>query len=160
MLRIIEVSSDKEMDQIRELFTEYVDWLGFDLGFQDFEREFRDLPGEYSPPDGCLLLATWNGETAGCVGLRKFEDKVCEMKRLYIRSEYRRKGMGRELSVRIIQKARDIGYECMRLDTVPWMTEALALYESMGFEYIEPYRHNPIEGAKFMELKLTKGAQK
>lgn len=159
MLRIIEVSSHEEMDQIRELFTEYVNWLGFDLGFQNFEREYRDLPGEYSPPDGCLLLATWNGETAGCVGLRKFEGKVCEMKRLYIRSEYRRKGMGRELSVRIIEKARYIGYECMRLDTVPWMTEALTLYESLGFEYIGPYRHNPIKGAKFMELRLTKGAQ-
>ena len=158
--RIVEVTSDEELEQIRELFAEYVDWLGFDLGFQDFEKEFRELPGEYAPPDGCLLLAICGGSAAGCVGLRKFDDKVCEMKRLYIRPGYRRRGLGRELSVRIIDKAGDIGYEYMRLDTVPWMEEAIALYDSLGFREIEPYRFNPIEGARFMELKLKPGVKK
>lgn len=154
MLRIVEVASDAEVEHIRELFKEYADWIGFDLGFQDFETEFSSLPGVYSPPDGCLLLAIYDGQVAGCVGLRKFDEKICEMKRLYVRPGFRGKGLGRELSIRIIDKARDIGYRSMRLDTVPWMKEAIAIYLSLGFEEIEPYRYNPFEGAKYMELKM------
>jgi len=154
MVELIQVTEGDRLEQIRELFKEYVDWLGFDLGFQDFESEIRDLPGEYAPPEGYLLLAVSADEPVGCGALRKFEDDVCEMNRLYVRSDSRGKGIGRRLAVALLDRAREIGYKRMRLDTVPWMTEAIALYESLGFVEIEAYRYNPIEGAKYMELIL------
>lgn len=154
MLKIACVESKENLEHIRELFKEYAAWLGFDLSFQDFEREFAELPGDYSPPDGQLLLATYRAQIAGCVALRKFSEGVCEMKRLYVRPQFRGKGIGRSLSESIIAEARKAGYKQMRLDTVPSMQKAIALYHSLGFKEIEPYRHNPIEGATFMELTL------
>lgn len=154
MLKIFEVESEDGLRHIRELFKEYVDWLGFDLSFQDFDKEYADLPGEYSAPKGCLLLAMDGEDIAGCVCLRKIAEGICEMKRLYVRPGFRGKGIGRSLSVAVIEKAHKTGYQKMRLDTVPWMKEAIALYRSLGFMEIEPYRHNPIEGAKYMELLL------
>ncbi len=154
MVEIRDVESGERLEQVRELFREYTDWLGFDLGFQDFETEFSNLPGDYSPPDGSLLLARLEGKSAGCGGSRRLDEETCEMKRLYVRPQYRRKGVGKKLAVALIERARAAGYRRMRLDTVPWMTEAIALYESLGFVEIAPYRHNPVEGAKFMELVL------
>ena len=154
MLKIACVESKEDLEHIRNLFKEYAAWLGFDLGFQDFEREFAELPGDYSPPDGQLLLATYGTHIAGCVALRKFSQGICEMKRLYVRPRFRDKGIGKSLSESIIAEARKAGYEQMRLDTVPSMKKAIALYRSLGFKEIEPYRHNPIEGATFMELAL------
>ncbi|MFQ5905391.1 MAG: GNAT family N-acetyltransferase [bacterium] len=154
MVRIFQVESEDGLHHIRELFKEYIDWLGLDLSFQDFDKEYADLPGEYSAPNGCLLLAMDGEDIAGCVGLRKIAERICEMKRLYVRPGFRRKGIGRSLSLGVIEKARGIGYERMRLDTVPWMKEAIALYRSLGFKEIAPYRYNPMEGAKFLELVL------
>jgi putative acetyltransferase len=154
MVEIREVESGKKLEEIRELFREYTDWLGFDLGFQDFETEFSNLPGGYSLPDGSLLLAQCEGKSAGCGALRRLDRETCEMKRLYVRPQYRRRGIGRRLAVALIDRARGAGYVRMRLDTVPWMTEAIALYESLGFVDTAPYRHNPVPGARFMELVL------
>ena len=154
MLKLVSVQSEKDLENIRELFKEYARSLGFDLDFQDFKKEFDELPGEYAPPDGCLLLASYETKLAGCVALRKMDKNICEMKRLYVRKAFRGKGIGKELSVAIIDKAREIGYKYMRLDTVPAMKEAIALYQSLGFKEIDPYRYNPLKGAKFMELKL------
>ena len=154
MLKLVSVQSEKDLENIRELFKEYARSLGFYLDFQDFKKEFDELPGEYAPPDGCLLLASYDTKIAGCVALRKMDENICEMKRLYVRKEFRGKGIGKELSVAIIDKAREIGYKYMRLDTVPAMKEAIALYQSLGFKEIDPYRYNPLKGAKFMELKL------
>lgn len=154
MLKIARVESEEDLEHIRRLFREYAAWLGFDLHFQDFEREFAELPGDYSPPTGRLLLATYGTEIAGCVALRKLSKGICEMKRLYVRPKFRDKGIGKSLSESIIAEARKAGYKQMRLDTVPSMKKAIALYRSLGFEEIEPYRHNPIKGAKFLELVL------
>jgi len=154
MLRIIPAKPEQDLELIRELFKEYASSLGFDLDFQDFKEELANLPGDYAPPDGCILLAKDKEQIAGCVALRKMDENICEMKRLYVRPEFRGKGIGRKLSVAIIDKARDIGYKYMRLDTVPAMKQAIALYRSLGFKQIEPYRYNPIEGATFMELEI------
>jgi len=154
MLKIFPVETDKDRETIGELFAEYVDSLGFDLGFQNFEEELANLPGEYAPPEGCLLLAKYQVKAAGCVALRKLSEGVCEGKRLYVRPQFRGLKIGRRLAEAIIVEARKIGYSRIRGDTVPSMQIAQALYASLGFKEIEPYCHNPIEGAKFIELKL------
>jgi len=154
MVNFLQANSKRYLSQVRELFTEYVASLGFDLHFQDFAKEMAEFPGQYAPPDGRLLLALDDEQIAGCVALRKMSKDVCEMKRLYVRPEFRGKGIGRKLAMTIIEEARKIGYKSMRLDTVPFMKEAISLYRSLGFKEIEPYRFNPIEGAKFMQLTL------
>jgi putative acetyltransferase len=143
------------MGQIRELFLEYANSLGFSLCFQSFDKELADLPGDYASPEGRLLLASIGGEIAGCVALHKLESDICEMKRLYLRPKFRGHGLGRALVERVLSEARSIGYRRMRLDTVePVMRDAVAMYRRFGFREIAPYRENPIEGAMYMELEL------
>ena len=154
MLRIYPAKTDKDLEIVRALLVEYVDSLGFDLVFQNFEEELRNLPGEYAAPEGCLLLAKYQGQPAGCVALRKLSDSICEGKRLYVRPQFRGLKIGRKLVEAIIAEARRIGYSSIRGDTVPSMQIAQALYASLGFKEIEPYCRNPVEGAKFIELKL------
>jgi ribosomal protein S18 acetylase RimI-like enzyme len=142
------------MDAARELFREYASALGVDLSFQDFEHEVKDLPGEYSEPNGCILLAFHDSTLVGCVGLRPLSSGICEMKRMYVRPRFRGQGIGRVLAEEVIAEARKRGYSRMRLDSLPMMREAQALYRSLGFREIDAYRPNPIHGAVFMELKL------
>ena len=150
-------SADSEplVREARELFKEYASSLGFDLGFQDFARELEELPGAYVAPAGALLLAFCDGNLAGCVAMRPLEAGACEMKRLYVRPRFRGKGVGRQLAEAVVAAARDAGHAAMRLDTIPWMRDAVALYRSLGFVPIAPYRHNPIAGAQFFELRLA-----
>jgi ribosomal protein S18 acetylase RimI-like enzyme len=156
MLRVNSATSMRELEQIRDLFFDYSNSLGFDLSFQNFQKELNELPGDYSPPSGRLLLGFHDSDPAGCVALRRISEEICEMKRLFVRPQCRGLGLGRALAAKVIEDAREIGYRGMRLDTVPTMQTAIALYVSLGFKEIEPYRYNPIKGAKFMELDLTK----
>jgi putative acetyltransferase len=143
-----------DLDRARELFSEYASSLPFDLSFQDFDRELAGLPGSYAPPSGALLLAMDEGGAAGCVALRALTTNVCEMKRLYVRPEHRGSGLGRRLVEAILREGRARGYAAMRLDTVPGMEAAIALYRACGFHEIPPYRPNPIPGALFLEASL------
>jgi ribosomal protein S18 acetylase RimI-like enzyme len=152
---IAQADSSARIAQSRELFLEYAQSLGFSLCFQNFDKELAELPGDYAPPEGRLLLAECEGNVAGCVALHKLEPGICEMKRLYVRSEFRGKRLGRALAQSVIVEARSIGYHRMRLDTVdPIMGDAVAMYRKMGFNEIPPYRANPIAGAIYMELEL------
>jgi len=152
---LVQATSPLQIVQARELFLEYAKSLGFSLCFQNFEQEVAGLPGDYCPPDGRLLLAEYVGQLAGCVALHKINDSICEMKRLYLRPQFRGKGLGRLLADRVIAEARQIGYRHMRLDTVePVMKDAVEMYRKIGFKEIAPYRPNPIAGALYMELEL------
>jgi putative acetyltransferase len=150
-----QAESAQQIAAIRELFLEYAQSLGFSLCFQSFDKELATLPGDYTPPDGRLVLATYQRQPAGCVALHKLDLEICEMKRLYVRPEFRGKGLGKILAEQIIGEARQIGYKQLRLDTVePVMRTAVAMYRTLGFREIEPYRPNPIQGALYMEISL------
>jgi putative acetyltransferase len=149
------ISNDAHtLAEVRLLFEEYAATIGFSLSFQGFEEELASLPGRYAPPSGRLLLARIDSLIVGCVALRKIDDGVCEMKRLFVRPAHLGKGIGRLLAQAIIDEGRAAGYRFMRLDTVPSMNAAMALYESLGFHDIAAYTGNPIEGARFMECAL------
>ena len=155
MLTITQPQTPEEIETARQLFREYETWLGMSLCFQGFEEELRDLPGKYAPPNGRLFLAYHTDELAGCIALRKLEDGVCEMKRLFVRDQFRGHRIGVQLIERIIEEARAVGYHTMRLDTYPpKMGKAVALYERHGFREIPPYYDNPHDGVLYMELEL------
>ena len=152
----LHVTEGEMIEVIRKLFLEYARSLEIDLDFQDFETELNTLPGKYQPPDGALILALVEGKEAGCIALRKISKDICEMKRLYVRDEYRGLGLGKKLVGMIIDEAVNKNYQYMRLDTLPTMKSAQSLYLSFGFYDIESYVYNPIQGTRFMELKLKK----
>lgn len=154
MLRLLQADSPEHWSVARTLFEEYAAALDFALDFQGFDHELDSLRDHYGAPDGCLLLATEGDEFVGCVALRRIGDSTCEMKRLYVKPSQRGSGAGRTLVRAIVEHARRLGYQTMRLDTVPSMKEARALYGTLGFRTIEPYRHNPIPGTSYMELSL------
>lgn len=151
---IIQAETKEHIGIAKELFIEYAKSLNFELCFQDFDKEVEELPGAYSPPEGRLFLAEIDGQITGCIALRKIEDEICEMKRLYVKPRFRGHNIGKDLVEKLIEDARRIGYRKMRLDTVPAMQTAQKLYKSIGFKEIEPYRLNPVPGAVYMELDL------
>jgi len=152
---IRQAKSETDIRTAREIFREYEAWLGLDLCFQGFEDELNDLPGKYAPPRGRLHLASVGEDIAGCIALRQLEARVCEMKRLFVRENFRGERIGQQLIDGVLSAAREIGYEHMRLDTFPpKMGKAVQLYRAYGFYEIEPYYENPNPGVLFMELKL------
>lgn len=154
MSRLLEARTPEQWRWARTLVEEYAASLDFALDFQDFEQELRTLEAVYGPPDGCMLLAFEEDAVAGCVALRRLSEGIGEMKRLYVRPGHRGRSVGRALVEAIIERARGLGYDRMRLDTVPAMEAARRLYAAAGFREIDAYRHNPIPGATYMELSL------
>lgn len=154
MIQIIHAETEDHYQRTRELFQQYADSLGFDLEFQGFSQELAMLPGEYAPPKGCILLAERADEIVGCVALRPLEDLICEMKRLYVVPGVRNRKIGRALAEAVIDTARTYGFERMRLDTIESMKAAQALYHSLGFRPIKPYRFNPLKNPSYFELDL------
>lgn len=154
--RIVQAALAAEIEEVRSLFKEYAASLNFSLCFQGFDHELESLPGDYAPLLGALLLATVGGRPAGCAALRRTDPQTGELKRLYVRPEFRGQGLGRKLTAAIIENARKAGYRCLRLDTLESMDKAQALYRSMGFYLIEPYRTNPagVGDAVCMEFVL------
>jgi GNAT superfamily N-acetyltransferase len=157
-IKLVQVESEPWIHPAREILREYAASLAIDLSFQDFEGELACLPGEYSAPQGRLLLAFVDGALAGCCGLRALADadyaNACEMKRLYVRPPFRRFGLGRTLAEAMLDEARRAGYSVMLLDTLDEMESARALYSSLGFEEIAPYYFNPVPGAHYLKADL------
>jgi GNAT superfamily N-acetyltransferase len=154
MIKINRAISEYEIKMLRDLLLEYGRIRDFDEALGDYDFELANLPGEYSPPRGSLLLALYDDEPCGCVALRKIDDNICEMKRLYVKEDFRGKRVGHALVQNIIENAAEAGYKFMRLDNHPWMKEAESLYKLFGFVEIGAYRYNPTKGVKFFELDL------
>lgn len=155
-ITIIEAARSEEIAEIRRLFRAYADWLNVDLCFQGFEQELASLPGSYAPPKGRLLLAKARDVSAGCVGLRPLEEGICEMKRLWVEPSFSGLGLGRGLAEMIVAAGRELGYETMRLDTMPDRLKAAGhIYETLGFKEIPDYYDNPLEGVSMYELALS-----
>jgi putative acetyltransferase len=148
----IQAATIDQMDEVRSLFREYAASLSVDLCFQNFAAELEALPGTYDP----ILVASdpKTSGLAGCVALRPISGAIGEMKRLYLRPQHRGQGLGRQLAEAIIEAARQKGVEALRLDTLPEMQDAIALYRRLGFREIGPYCTNPVPGALFLELPL------
>jgi ribosomal protein S18 acetylase RimI-like enzyme len=156
MIEISPAETPEQIEETRKLFREYEAWLDIDLCFQNFERELADLPGKYAKPDGRLFLIYKENLAAGCIALRKIDAENCEMKRLYVREQFRGLGLGKMLIEKLFEEARIIGYKKMRLDTLPdKMPSAVKLYKSYGFCEIPPYYENPHQETLFMELDLN-----
>jgi putative acetyltransferase len=157
MIEFVQASTAAQIEDARKLFREYEAWLGIDLCFQSFEKELAELPGKYAPPTGCLLLAVENEQVLGCIALRQIDNEICEMKRLFVRSEAQGRGLGKDLIKELIKRAQAIGYRRMRLDTIASkMEKAVAIYRSFGFREMPAYYNSPITDTVFMELDLEK----
>jgi putative acetyltransferase len=154
-MQLIQATTEEQIETARELFKEYAASLAIDMCFQSFDQELQTLPGKYAPPDGRLLLAYVDDELIGCIALRKLDNRTCEMKRLFLRPNYRGKGYGRTMIENLIEQARDIGYQRMWLDSLPGkMDAAISLYREFGFKDIPAYYENPLEGVVYLERSL------
>lgn len=143
-----------DIAKVKELFSEYINMLGISLSFQNYDNEFNNLPGAYSFPKGRLYIAFVDQIPAGCVALRPYNEFSCEMKRLFVRPEFRGYGIGHQLTEKIIEDSKEIGYKHILLDTLSSLKNSISIYKQLGFYEIEPYYHNPLENAVYMQLDL------
>ena len=162
MIKIIEVQTAAQLEQTKDLFREYFQFLahehGLDISYQGIEEELAGLPGKFAPPDGRLMLAVLSGQTVGCAALRPIDEQMCELKRMFVLPQFRGRGAGKALALKLIEDAKTIGYQSMRLDTGNFLTAAIRLYEALGFQRIEPYNEVPEDLRRiaiFMELRLN-----
>lgn len=153
-VKICHATTSERLAAARVLFLEYAAWVGVDLTFQGFAGELENLPGMYGPPRGRLLLGELDGKPVGCVALRPLDESTCEMKRLFVRSDFRGQGLGRALVETVLNEARQLGYATLKLDTLPFMREASRLYEAFGFVRCPPYYSTALEETVFLELTL------
>jgi len=151
---VVAFLKQEDIEIAQTLLREYEIFIGIDLCFQNFQEEIAFLPGNYGPPNGCFLVARVNHKPAGCVALRRNLEGICEMKRLYVREEFQGMGLGKRLVAEIIEAAKELGYSYLRLDTLPFMEKAQKIYKDFGFYDIDPYTYHPVEGTRYMELKL------
>jgi ribosomal protein S18 acetylase RimI-like enzyme len=151
---VIRAADQRDIPEVRRMLQEYVQWIGLDLAFQEIDAELSGLPGDYTPPGGALLVAVSGDRHVGMIAVRPLDGDVAEMKRLYVRPSARGHGLARRLIAHICEHARTNGYREIRLDTLPKMGEAQALYEALGFHDIAPYYDTPITGTRFMARKL------
>ena len=151
------IEEDDDFRKARKLFIEYSKSLDFDLHFQNFEQELKEIDIQYNKPHGglILILDCLAGEEVGCVGIRKFEDKIAELKRMFIKESHRNKGLGKKLIEMAIELSRSLGYEKIRLDTLDTMIPANVIYEKFGFKETGAYRYNPFRNVKYFELDLS-----
>lgn len=157
MVKLIEAKSKNDFKTAVQLFREYASQIGVDLEFQNFTKEIENIEGKYSRPKGALLIArNENNVSLGCCAIRELEASICELKRMYLRKEARGLGIGKNMLSKSILIGKELGYQKMRLNTLPTMDSAIALYQRMGFYEIEPYRFNPIKGTKYFEIELCK----
>lgn len=154
MTRIVSVKTKEELEAIRSLFISYGLWRNHDAALGDFQKELDELPGKYGPPEGALFLAEEEGQPAGMIAYQKIGEGICEMKRMFVLDEFRKRGIGKKLVELLIAEAKRNGYQRMRLDTHPRMKAAHRLYAQMGFYEIERYNQNPTPGIRFFEQKL------
>jgi N-acetylglutamate synthase-like GNAT family acetyltransferase len=146
--------AENEITGTKELILEYIKWLNQDLCFQDIEEELNSFPKKYAEPDGSFIIAKENENIIGCVGLRKLDNKTCEMKRLFVNDNYKGKGIGKKLVEKVIAEAKIKNYGKMRLDTLDIMESALGIYYKSGFYEIKPYYNNPSTGVVYLEKIL------
>jgi ribosomal protein S18 acetylase RimI-like enzyme len=149
-IEYVYADGDEHLEEVRQLFIEYAESLNVDLSFQNFEQELKELPKRYGPPDGVVVIARVNGKSAGCAALHRLSEEICEMKRLYVRDDFRGLGIGKELITVILTEAVKRNYRLIRLDTLPTMGKAQSLYEAFGFYDVDPYVYNPIPGTRFL----------
>ncbi len=154
MLKIVPATTAKDLDDIRTLFGEYSTLVAEALCFQNFDQELAALPGAYAPPGGVLLIAREGNELAGCVALRELNAETGEMKRMFVRENFRGSGLGRRLAAEVIEAAKQRKYRRMVLDTLPKLATAIALYRDLGFRETGPYLACPTPGALCFELRL------
>ena len=153
-IEFLNIKGQDMFEEARQLFLEYAQSLNVDLCFQNFEEELNSLEERYGSPDGTIIIASVDGRSAGCIALHRLSGDICEMKRLYVRDDYRGLGIGKKLITQILEKASELEYRSIRLDTLPTMEKAQELYEAFGFYDIEPYVYNPILGTRYLERKL------
>jgi len=159
-IHLIRTALAADIPQIRDMLQEYVAWIGLDLAFQEIDDELAGLPGDYAPPRGALLVAAEGTVLVGMIALRPIDDRICEMKRLFVRPQARGRGLARKLVDGILSEARRLKYDEIRLDTLPMMGDAQNLYVAMGFADIDAYYETPIAGTRFMALRLGSGQAK
>lgn len=148
------IDGETRIDDVKALFSEYAASLGIDLGYQNYDEEFSGLPGKYARPDGRLYLALVDGVPAGCIAMRRLSASCAEMKRLYVRDDYRGQRIGRLLVERVIDSAREIGCDALVLDTLASMRRAQELYHSLGFVPTKAYYEGAYPGTVFLRLPL------